>query len=115
SRPSRRVPGRVTNILRGLGLAWVLCALGGCAAQRALVSGAPSLQGGDAVIELADTPFHPQEALQCGPAALATVLGAAGVDAHPDELAREVYTPGLGGSLQLELAAAARARGFVPY
>ncbi|HUG98040.1 MAG TPA: PA2778 family cysteine peptidase [Gammaproteobacteria bacterium] len=105
----------MTNILRGLGLAWILCALGGCAAQRAIVSGAPALQGRDAVVELEDTPFHPQEALQCGPAALATVLGAAGTDVHPDTLAREVYTPGLGGSLQLELAAAARARGFVPY
>jgi tetratricopeptide (TPR) repeat protein len=100
---------------RGLGLLVLACALGGCAAQRAIVSGAPSLQGHDAAVELAQTPFFPQEALHCGPAALATVLGAAGVDAHPDALAREVYTPGLGGSLQLELVAAARARGFVPY
>jgi hypothetical protein len=74
-------------------------------------------------VELADTPFFPDDTLQCGPAALATVLGAAknskccndlrGSD--PATLAREVYTPGLGGSLQLELVAAARQRGFVPY
>jgi hypothetical protein len=105
----------VTQGIRGLGLLLLMCALGGCASQRAIVSGAPSLQGRDAVVELGETPFFPQEALQCGPAALATVLGAAGVDADPDALAREVYTPGLGGSLQLELVAAARARGFVPY
>jgi hypothetical protein len=105
----------VTPGIRGLGLLFLICALGGCASQRAIVSGAPSLQGQDAAVELAETPFFPQEALQCGPAALATVLGAAGVDADPDVLAREVYTPGLGGSLQLELVAAARVRGFVPY
>jgi hypothetical protein len=100
---------------RGLGLLLIVCTLGGCAAQRAIVSGAPSLQAHDAPVELAATPFFPQEALACGPAALATVLGAAGTEAHPDTLVREVFTPGLGGSLQLELVAAARARGFVPY
>jgi len=105
----------VTASIRGLGLLLLLCALGGCAAQRAVVSGAPSLHGRDGIVELAETPFFPEDALQCGPAALATVLGAAGVETHPDALAREVYTPGLGGSLQLELIAAARARGFVPY
>lgn len=73
------------------------------------------MQGRAVPVELADTPFFPQEKLQCGPAALATVLGAAGVAADPERLAAEVYTPGLGGSLQLELVAAARARGLVPY
>ena len=73
------------------------------------------MAGAEAGIEMAETPFFPQQALQCGPAALATVLGAAGVEAQPDALVREVYTPGLGGSLQLELVAAARARGFLPY
>jgi tetratricopeptide (TPR) repeat protein len=105
----------VTGFVRGLGLLLLIGALGGCAAQRALVSGAPAFEGRDAGMELSGTPFFPQEALQCGPAALATVLGAAGIEAHPDALAREVYTPGLGGSLQLELVAAARARGLLPY
>lgn len=105
----------MTPVVRTLGLVLVLCALGGCAAQRAIVSGAPALQGLDAPLELGATPFHPQQALDCGPAALATVLGAAGVEASPEALVREVFTPGLGGSLQLELVAAARARGFVPY
>ncbi|MFU8897166.1 MAG: PA2778 family cysteine peptidase [Gammaproteobacteria bacterium] len=105
-------------VSRGLGLLFLMGALGGCTVQRALVDESPVLQGRDAPVELTETPFFPQQALQCGPAALATVLGAAGAaDAgtHPDALAREVYTPGLGGSLQLELVAAARARGFVPY
>nr|WP_276610913.1 PA2778 family cysteine peptidase [Wenzhouxiangella sp. XN24] len=64
---------------------------------------------------MAATPFFPQQDLHCGPAALATVLGAAGTAADPGVLADEVYTPGLGGSLQLELAAAARSRGYLPY
>jgi tetratricopeptide (TPR) repeat protein len=104
----------VTATGRGLALLLLAGALGGCAAQRPLVSQAPSLQDIDAPVELTATPFFPQDALQCGPAALATVLGAAGVAADPDTLTREVYTPDLGGSLQLELVAAARARGFVP-
>jgi tetratricopeptide (TPR) repeat protein len=102
-------------LTRGLGLLLFLGVLGGCATQRAPVSGLPSLEGRTAPLELADTPFFPQTELQCGPAALATVLGASGVTAAPEVLAREVYTPGLGGSLQLELGAAARQRGVLPY
>ncbi len=105
----------MTAVIRALGLLLLLGALGGCAAQRAVVSGAPSLQGLEAPLELSATPFHPQEALDCGPAALATVLGAAGVEVSPETLVDEVFTLGLGGSLQLELVAAARARGFLPY
>lgn len=104
-----------TARFRALGLLLVLGALAGCATQRDVVSGAAPMQGRSTAIELHDTPFFPQQALQCGPAALATVLGAAGTAADPDALAREVFTPGLGGSLQLELVAAARARGFLPY
>jgi tetratricopeptide (TPR) repeat protein len=46
---------------------------------------------------------------------LATVLGAAGRDVDPVLLATEVYLPGREGSLQPELAAAARARGLLAY
>ena len=66
-------------------------------------------------VELTATPFHPQTEHQCGPAALATVLGAAGRNIDPAELATEVYLPGREGSLQPELAAAARARGLLAY
>ncbi len=66
-------------------------------------------------VELADTPFFPQEELQCGPAALATVLGAAGLPAQPADLVPEVYTPGLEGSLQAEMLGAVRRRGLLPY
>ena len=66
-------------------------------------------------IELEETPFFPQEELQCGPAALATALGAAGVPADPAELVPEVFTPGLEGSLQPEMLGAVRRRGLLPY
>jgi len=53
-------------------------------------------------------PFFPQKRYQCGPAALATVLGASGRSVTPDALASEVYLPDRKGSLQAELIAAAR-------
>ncbi|MFP4081014.1 MAG: PA2778 family cysteine peptidase [Ectothiorhodospira sp.] len=65
--------------------------------------------------ELERVPFHPQRRYQCGPAALATVLGARGLPADPEDLREEVYLPGRRGSLQAEMRAAARDRGLVPY
>jgi tetratricopeptide (TPR) repeat protein len=66
-------------------------------------------------IELADVPFHPQEDYQCGPAALATVLNAAGIARTPQELIAQVYLPQRQGSLQPELFGAARRAGVLPY
>ena len=66
-------------------------------------------------IELAATPFHPQDAYQCGPAALATVLGASGVEVLPTDLVDEVYIPARKGSLQAEMLASARRRHRIPY
>src|SRR5688572_23044905 len=63
-------------------------------------------------VELTTTPFFPQKTHQCGPAALASVLSAAGVAITPDELTNEVYLPARRGSLQLELLAATRRRGL---
>jgi tetratricopeptide (TPR) repeat protein len=68
-----------------------------------------------ASVELAGTPFFAQTEYQCGPAALATLLGAAGVAVTPAALVNEIYLPGRQGSLQPEIIAALRARGFVPY
>lgn len=65
--------------------------------------------------ELADVPFHPQDKYQCGPAALATVLGSAGIARSPQELKTGVYLPGRQGSLQPEMLAAARRAGLLPY
>ena len=95
-----------------LALLLVLLLLVGCA-------GSPQLEQLPAAlperVELTATPFHPQTEHQCGPAALATVLGAVGRKVDPAALATEVYLPGRQGSLQPELAAAARARGLLAY
>lgn len=64
-------------------------------------------------VELAGTPFFPQERYQCGPAALATVLKARGVRVVPDMLVPQVYLPARGGSLQVEMIAAARRQGLL--
>ena len=99
-------------------------ACGLLAATFLFVSGCSSLQSkrlvqapGDLAqrAELKDVPFFPQEAYQCGPAALATVLNAAGASVTPDELAPQVYLPERQGSLQFELMGATRQHGFIPY
>ncbi|MGQ4661608.1 PA2778 family cysteine peptidase [Lysobacter sp. F6437] len=64
---------------------------------------------------LADVPFYPQDEYQCGPAALATVLVDSGVSTSPEALVPQVYLPGREGSLQVELVAATRRAGRIPY
>lgn len=66
--------------------------------------------------ELSDTPFFPQEEYQCGPAALATVLQVAGVEAvTPESLVDQVFLPDREGSLQAELLAATRRADRIPF
>lgn len=65
--------------------------------------------------QLQGIPFHPQTEFHCGPASLAGVLGASGIDADPDQLAPQVYLPGREGSLQVELLGATRRAGRIPY
>jgi tetratricopeptide (TPR) repeat protein len=88
-------------------------ALAGCAATGPTYSGPDD--AAPARVELVSTPFFPQRDYQCGPAALATLLTATGVAVTPDELVSEVYLPARRGSLQVELVAATRARGRLPY
>jgi hypothetical protein len=88
-------------------------ALVGCAGRVLLTDMTPP--PASAARELETTPFFPQVTHQCGPAALATVLGASGVETTPDALVPAVYVPGLHGSLQVELLAASRRAGRIPY
>jgi tetratricopeptide repeat protein len=87
--------------------------LAGCAASPPLANGLPP--GMPRALELHDTPFFPQEEFQCGPAALATVLGASGVQVQPDALAPQVFLPKRHGSLQSELIGSARRHGRLAY
>lgn len=86
--------------------------LAGCAPIPPTVSELPVSA---AAIELDDTPFYPQERYQCGPAALTTVLTKSGVEVSLDDIVDKVYLPGRQGSLQVELLAAARTEGRLPY
>lgn len=105
---------RAAAIRRG-GLFVLVSLLAGCAttpqSERILRTAAAF----PAPVELTATPFFPQEQYQCGPAALATTLNVTGVAPTPEELVPLVYLPTRQGSLQIELVAATRRFGRVPY
>lgn len=86
--------------------------LSGCASIPADVA---DLQGRERSVELGDTPFFPQRQFQCGPAALATALRSSGATIDLQELTDRVYLPGKRGSLQVEMLAATRTVGRLPY
>lgn len=64
-------------------------------------------------VEWAQVPFFPQDINQCGPAALATALGAVGVPIAPEVLGTAVFVPVREGSLQVEMLAAPRRHGHI--
>ena len=98
------------------GFVIVLGLLGGCVTlpqSEALVR-----TGGGGLpprAELEAVPFFAQEDHQCGPAALAMALNAAGVAVSPETLTSEVYVPARMGSLQVEMLAGARRHGLLAY
>ena len=96
---------------RALLALWLAC-VAGCAVQTAALQAAPPA-GLPRSVELQATPFFAQTEYQCGPAALATALGAAGVSASPAALGEQVFLPARGGSLQAEMLAGARRQGVV--
>ncbi|VXC37353.1 Peptidase_C39 like family protein [Pseudomonas sp. 8Z] len=66
-------------------------------------------------VELSNVPFFAQQAYQCGPAALSTMLNQRGVMTSPGLLKDKVYIPGREGSLQVEMVAAARSHEMLVY
>lgn len=105
---TRTAAGR--RALAGLALA----GLAGCAVltppqTRALLQAPPAALARP--VELSRVPFFPQTEYECGPAALATALGAAGIAVRPEALTEQVYLPARRGSLQLEMLATARRQG----
>lgn len=87
--------------------------LAGCSINPPLDLAA--LVGDQPPLQLSTVPFFPQAEFECGPAALAGMLGAAGLEITPDALSPQVYLPGRQGSLQLELLASTRRSGRIPY
>ena len=98
----------------GVAVSVAALALTGCATQGSRL--APADPGAmPSRVELVETPFFPQREYQCGPAALATLLAAAGIPVEPDALVAAVYLPARRGSVQAEMIAATRSRGLLPY
>ena len=93
---------------RSLAGGLLLLTLAGCSTNRLLEAAATQPR-----VEIAGAPYFSQRDHQCGPAALATLLGAAGEPVTPETLAHEVFIPGRKGSVQAEMLAAVRGHGRV--
>ena len=76
-------------------------------------AGCASLLTGTSV-QVADVPYFPQTDLQCGPAALASLLAKADMSQPVSTLSSWMFTPALGGTLQQDVLGAARRAGVVP-
>ena len=105
-----------SRIVRLLALACWAGALMSCVStpQTAKLEAAPWDESRSRVV-IGDVPFFPQEAYQCGPAALATLLSFSGGGVLPSMLVDEVFVPGRNGSFQVEMLAATRSRGRLAY
>ena len=89
--------------------------LGGCASPQVatLASQWPATLPVQA--DLHNTPFFAQAEYECGPAALAMAMGAAGAPTTPEALVPQVYLPARKGSLQVEMPVAVRRAGLLAY
>lgn len=108
-------PGR-RRWLAGAGALGAVTVLGGCASLTASQTRALLHQPPPDLpprVEWTQVPFFPQEINQCGPAALATALGAVGVSIAPEVLGTAVFVPAREGSLQIEMLAAPRWHGQI--
>jgi len=89
--------------------------LGGCSAVSPLPDDDARLDTLPSHAEIGSLPYFPQQEDQCGPAALATVLAYRGIEVTPEALRPQVYLPGKGGTLAIELVAGARRYGMLAY
>lgn len=101
---------------RALRVLWVLVLLlGGCSIVPRVALDTSSSAQLPRQHEISQTPFFSQDAYQCGPAALATVLTYHGHERQPQQLSPWLFTPDAKGSFPAELDAVARKEGFVAY
>ena len=97
------------------GLLLLLLLLSGCQSppqSRQLLAEPPAISR---QALLSAVPFYPQQDYFCGPTTLSEVAAYYGVEHSADSIAGLTFTPGLQGSLQIEMAAASRQLGFVAY
>jgi tetratricopeptide (TPR) repeat protein len=106
-------PGRKAGVTLALACLLFLVGCSSSLQSTALVRQTPERFAAPAMVP--DLPFYPQDDYQCGPAALATVLGASGKSVSPEALVPLVYVPVRRGSFQVEMVAAARSFGRLAY
>ncbi|WP_236617047.1 PA2778 family cysteine peptidase [Litchfieldella anticariensis] len=90
-----------------------MSAMAGCATGPHLAG--PAEMGVPERVRLDDVPFHSQRDYQCGPASLAMVLNASGVDVDVDTLIPQVFLPNREGSVQPEMLATVRRYGRIGF
>ena len=105
----------IDHLARTLTALLGLLFLAGCATAPPWPEPGPQESSLPDQVLLDRVPFFPQTRYQCGPAALATVLNAQGLNTHPEVLKDLVYIPEREGSLQVEMVAAARSHNMVVY
>ncbi len=89
--------------------------LSGCATPQVAQLQQQWVQNAPQTALLKNVPFYPQEAYQCGPAALYMAATAAGAQPDPEALVHQVYVPGRQGALQVEMMVATRRQGLLAY
>jgi tetratricopeptide (TPR) repeat protein len=104
-------PGKTVRFILALSLSSLLMA---CASLKMPGSGS-SVPPTKPSVVLNEVPFFPQDDYQCGPSALATLLNWSGEQVTPAQLTPSVYIPARQGSLQIELMAQSRSRGYLVY
>ncbi len=87
----------------------------GCGNRNSAVKWPELFPGAAARSEISSVPFYPQEAYQCGPAALAMALEWSGRTVDLQRLSAQVFTPALKGSLQPALTSGTRRNGRLAY
>jgi hypothetical protein len=92
-------------------------ALSGCSVLAAPMAGALRTEPPAGLPRRVDlpVPFVAQDDSLCGPATLAMLLRAGGLSAEVGPLTEQVYLPGRGGSLQIEMLAATRRNGALAF
>ena len=85
--------------------------MAGCVSADQLLTGEERPLSPNALY-VKQVPFYPQTQYQCGPASLATVLNYWGRHVTPEQIAQEIYRPGMKGTLSLDLWQYAKAQDF---
>lgn len=62
--------------------------------------------------KIENVPFYPQETYQCGPASLAGVLNYWGIAVEPYDIAKEIFSKSVKGTLNIDMALYAQRKGL---